>query len=536
MPFFKRHAKCLLLLLVFGTGILITAPYARLQGPLAQGDHGRDLYAAQAVLRGELPYKDFWWVYGPLMPYYYGLFYKIFGIKISSILLGKLLLKILGGILMCLAMMATSSWIVAYLAACWFMIMASDFFFTYNHIGGIVMLLGVVFCLLSYIQKSRPAAAWGALAFILLLSLIKINFGLTALAMCVLTVAVNDGVNRRTLNTAKKIFYTFALIGIPFLVYAIYWSLLKSLSAMEIRQCLPYIEGDQPYNISPWVATITFLQITYRNATSTWWNLALAVLINVSFLRSIYLFAKNKLPFARKITLGLSLGFLGLFCLINFHEYLKSGVWYRGFWAQPLSMMLFFLLVDIAAQSVPKILRKIVFLSLAILVVTPWLSALPSLKAIKTESQYLSLPRAGVYVINAPAWIITVTETTDFLNKTLKPDELFFALPYDCLYYFLTDRKSPTRQLIFFEHIKIPLEQEKSVIAELQKNNVRYIVISSRAWARQELGLGLLGQTYCPLIGKYIDDNFEPLARFGDWTNEPGWAWNHGTLILKRKK
>ena len=128
MPFFKRHAKCLLLLLVFGTGILITAPYARFQGPLAQGDHGRDLYAAQAVLRGELPYKDFWWVYGPLMPYYYGLFYKIFGIQISSVILGKLLLKILGGILMCLAMMATSSWIAAYLAACWFMLMASGLF------------------------------------------------------------------------------------------------------------------------------------------------------------------------------------------------------------------------------------------------------------------------------------------------------------------------------------------------------------------------------------------------------------------------
>ena len=74
------------------------------------------------------------------------------------------------------------------------------------------------------------------------------------------------------------------------------------------------------------------------------------------------------------------------------------------------------------------------------------------------------------------------------------------------------------------------------MIAELEKNNVRYIVLSSRAWARQEFGLGLLGQTYCPLIGKYIQENFEPIARFGDWTDEPGWAWNHGTLILKRKE
>ena len=33
---------------------------------------------------------------------------------------------------------------------------------------------------------------------------------------------------------------------------------------MEIRQCLPYMEGDQPYSISPWVAIINFLQMTYR--------------------------------------------------------------------------------------------------------------------------------------------------------------------------------------------------------------------------------------------------------------------------------
>jgi len=535
MHFFKKHAKAFLLLVVFGSGIIIIFPYANWQGYLAQGDHGRDLYAAQAVLRGELPYRDFWWVYGPLMPYYYGLFYKIFGIKISSIILGKLALKLMGGILMCLAMMEISSWIAAYLTACWFMIMVPDFFFTYNHIGGIVMILGVAFCLLAYIQKTRLAFGWGALAFILLLGLIKINFGLAALAVCVITVAVTDRVRLITFNTAKKTFYTLGTIGLPLLLYVIYWSLLKNLSAMEIRQCLPYMEGDQPYSMSPLVAISNFLQITYRNATSNWSNIALAVLINASLIRTVYLFAKNKLSLARAITLGLSLGLLGLFYIANFHEYLKSGVWYRSFWSQPLSMMISFLLIDTAAQSVPKVIRKIIFLILAVLVINPWLNVLPQLNAVKTESQYLPLPRGDVYVSNSPSWMAAVEQTTDFLNKTLKPDEMFFALPYDCLYYFLTDRKSPTRQLIFFEHIKIPPEQERSVIAELEKNNVRTIVLSSRAWARQELGLGILGGTYCPLIGKYIQDNFQPIARFGDWTNEPGWAWNHGTLILKRK-
>ncbi len=73
------------------------------------------------------------------------------------------------------------------------------------------------------------------------------------------------------------------------------------------------------------------------------------------------------------------------------------------------------------------------------------------------------------------------------------------------------------------------------MIAELEKNHVNYILLSNRAFAREEQGLGFLGTTYCPLIGKYIKENFYPLARFGDWSDEPGWAWNHGTLILKRK-
>jgi hypothetical protein len=60
----KNYSKFLILLSVLAAGILITAPFANFQAFLATGDHGRDLYAAQAVYRGELPYKNFWWVYG----------------------------------------------------------------------------------------------------------------------------------------------------------------------------------------------------------------------------------------------------------------------------------------------------------------------------------------------------------------------------------------------------------------------------------------------------------------------------------------
>ena len=535
MSFLKQHARLLTLILVLIAGILITAPYANYQDYLSQGDHGRDLYAAQAVFRGELPYKDFWWVYGPLTPYYYGLFFKVFGMQISSMILGKLIIRILAGILICLAMMEISSEITAFLCACWFMLFHQDFFFTYNHLCGIAMVLGVAFCLLSYIKKNSPQKAFGALGFVFILCLIKINFGLATLVVSLLTVFGIDRLRRIPFDRAKKLFYLLSLIVLPLVVFLIYYSLLKGLSVMEIRQCLPYMDGDQPFSTTPWNAISTFLGNTLATIKSNWENFAFALIINASALRTFYLFAQKEPPSTRKTTLLLSMAMLVIFYVFNFHEYLKSGVWYRAFWSQPLSIMLSFLFIDIAAYSIPKTARKMLFSLLAYLLLLSWFLNFQQITAQKIESQYFSTPRGDIYIKNTPSWIATVKETTDFLNKTLKPNEFFFALPYDCLYYYLTNKKSPTRQLIFFEHIKIPLEQERSVIAQLEENHVNYVLISNRAFAHQELGLGLLGKTYCPLIGKYIQDNFVPITRFGDWTDEPGWAWNHGTTILRRK-
>ena len=95
-------------------------PELNFQDHLAQGDHGRDLYAFDAVTHGKLPYKDFWWVYGPLMLYYYGLFFKILGVHITSILLGRALLIILSSVFLYLSAACLMSPGLAFLAATWF--------------------------------------------------------------------------------------------------------------------------------------------------------------------------------------------------------------------------------------------------------------------------------------------------------------------------------------------------------------------------------------------------------------------------------
>jgi hypothetical protein len=49
-----------------------------------QVDCGRELYAPSEILKGRLLYRDFWYPYGPLAPYFQAMFYGIFGVSLTS--------------------------------------------------------------------------------------------------------------------------------------------------------------------------------------------------------------------------------------------------------------------------------------------------------------------------------------------------------------------------------------------------------------------------------------------------------------------
>src|SRR5882724_3524336 len=134
MPLSSRRMHIIFLVFTAVAGIIFTLPHYNFQELLSQGDHGRDLYAAQEILRGKLPYKDFWWVYGPLMPYYYAFFYKFAGGSIFSFLLGKLVLKTTCAAFFYLAAETVMAPSVAFLGALWFAQGQQEFFFTFNHV------------------------------------------------------------------------------------------------------------------------------------------------------------------------------------------------------------------------------------------------------------------------------------------------------------------------------------------------------------------------------------------------------------------
>ncbi len=528
------HPKIIFFLLTIITGILILSPSYNFQPLLAQGDHGRDLYCFKVAWDGQLPFKDYWWVYGPLMPYYYGIIFKILGIKIQSILIGKIILMVLSGVFIYLALSLFIPYYVAIMAAIWFWVFNDDFFYTYNHVGGITFLMALIYCLFRYIRQPKVDYLYWGLVNILILSLIKINIGLSALGSFVIFLSIMNILSQVPLTGSMKRIFFLSFVGLPLIMGFIYWALLHPLPLYAIRQCLPYLDVDHPYNTPVLKTTFLFLKSIFQNMISNWPNSIFGFIIIVSSVKTITLIFSKSTDKQLRNNIFFAVLLLVIFYLAAFHEFAKSGVVYRTYWPRPFSILLIFLVIAIGTQKLSRWIRGLLYVAILCLAGLNFYGQYQIISHTKTAEHYLSLERGKVFLGNNPEWIDTVQNASNYLMTHLKKEETFFALPYDPLYYYLTDKKSPTRQSIFFEHINIPPEQEEKIISELENKNVNYVLLSSRAYSTNR-GLGFLGRTYCPILGKYIYDHFEPIATFGDWQNPPGWAWNHGVKILKRK-
>jgi hypothetical protein len=529
----KNPYRLFLWLTVLGA-VILCLPQINFYDQLSQGDHGRDLYAAQAALRGELPYQDYWWVYGPLMPYYFALFYKLTGGTIVSFLIGKLVLKVLCALFFYLGAATLIAPSIAFLGAMWFTQSQQDFFFTFNHLGGITVQMAILFFLFSYIKNQNLKQLWIALGLVFVYCLIKINFGLAALLAVLAAAAGSDFIFKTPFSAEKKKFYVAAL-GLPVAVFIVYWLLLKNLPFYAIRQCMPYFGDDQPHHLSP-------LQTIPYYFSQHWFTfihhplpLTFGLIIHSGTIISAYLLLKHKITGEYRTRLLLCLALLGVYFVLNFHEFAVSGVWYRSFWSLPFTFVFHIIMMATAFAILPVIVRRVIWVFFIVMMLLGVVASFFGTAQRKIPPAYLGGPHGKVYLGNEYQWTQTVNAVSSFLNENLKDDELFFALPYDCIYYYMTEKPSPTRQLIFFDHIKIPTEQEISIIKDLKNKKVKYVLISNRM-ASPELGLGTFGKTYCPLLYSYIMNNFEPHAREGgDWQKDPGWGHNHGVMIFKRK-
>ena len=528
-PFYRKA----FFFVTFFTVTFILLPSHNFQYYLSQGDHGRDLYAFAATLDGQRPYIDYWWVYGPLMPYFYAFLFYLFGMTIHTIIIGKLILLLIAALFFYLALSKATAPEWGLIGTLFFVLFQPDFFFTYNHIGGLTALLAVFYFLISYLYNQEDKYLNGILISAFVLCLIKINFGVVALLASLISVCLINAIIRHPISEQGRAFYLRALIFIPLIVTAIYVLFLKDLPSYAIRQCLPYLSDDQPHRVTMQAALQTYWSMKRPQWTGGQVNVALFIIFLILFFYVIDLLFSKKMPLIFKYETIMVSFITIIFFIGSMNEFLLSGVHYRSFWAEPFLFFIVFFIAGQALQYVNIFLRYIFYIAVLIFFYTQLNFQLTSTMQAKSKTQWLRHPRAQIFVKNDVGWIDTVDRTVSYLDKNMTSDESLFVLPYDALYYYLLDKSSPTRQLIFFDHIKIPPEQDRLITRTIAEKKVDWVILSSRM-KTNERGMGEFGRTYTPQLAKYIYHNYEQVQEFGDWKNEPGWAWNHGTKILKR--
>jgi hypothetical protein len=274
--------------------------------------------------------------------------------------------------------------------------------------------------------------------------------------------------------------------------------------------------------------------LIYSYFTASLAQIFFGALLFLSAAQTLSLLCTKKLPETHGKNLILAFISLFLFMVLSSHEFVASGVYYRIVWFFPLIYIAIFFLITTATWFINS--RAVQMLILTVLLFPSVLNIDREhflISLYKNPAHLLQIGNNRIYTTQDPSWFQTIYEATAFIKQVIPPSDTILVLPLDPLYLFLGERDSATRQLVFFEHFNIPPHQEMDVIADMEKNRGNWAIISNRS-VSQEGGMGTFGKDYCPILAKYLEDHFAQVAQFGDWTNPPGWAWNHGVKIFKR--
>ena len=280
----------------------------------------------------------------------------------------------------------------------------------------------------------------------------------------------------------------------------------------------------------------TLIQAFYYTLEN-WKQFFFAITASVFFVVTLFLIFWKKYPEEERRQIFAILLILLITSLFNLHEYLLTGVHYRSYWSRPFDLMLVFLCIGLALKRFPKFIQTIIIVTFIFICGyvyqgrTNWKAHFMR----NTTNQFFRFPQGRFYSQNTSQWFATTHNTVAFLDQELSDNDKFIAIPYEPLYYFLLNKSCPVRHIVFFQYMKISERQQQDIIDQLEEQKVNYVLLSNRIHS-DEIGLGIFGETYCQMLGEYIHAHFEDVAQFGEWEKKPGYMWDHGTRILRRKK
>lgn len=507
---------------VIAIGLVNILLRINLQG-IAQGDHGRDLYCFLKVLEGQMPIRDFDWIYGPLMPYYYAFWYKVLGVSILSVKIGESLLIFLCILSVYLLSREVMPPVYSFLSSLYFTFSYTATYLmvvdkrvytpirhTYNHIGGTLAIILSLYLLVRFIKSEKTIYLLVAGISTAVLMGIKLNIGVAFVVAFSIYLLLMK-------RWKDSLLYSLLSILMAFIIYTPFIWQVNSLS-----RSFPYSSSQHQH-----FGSIFFF--TFR-----------PFLERAGFFRTI-LNLVSYTPFLGLLSLGISIImgikggsykiFLLFFLTFLFlsHEYLlASSIYSLDYFCLPGIAIL--LILPLAIMKNKARYPLLVFFVFAIL----YNMIDGNIRLQRRDKYFLPFPRAKIYSLNEPGWLQVVYSTTSFLQKNTEKDEYILAIPYMPFYYFLSERESATRSWSFVKMDNLSKEDDDRVIKDIEAKKVRYILISDEAFFTGQKEAGIFGKTHEKRLWDYINKNYKAIKVFGDWGFPGDWLGRHSIAVMRR--
>jgi len=135
----------------------------------------------------------------------------------------------------------------------------------------------------------------------------------------------------------------------------------------------------------------------------------------------------------------------------------------------------------------------------ACLLLPTWSAFMGSLPQPKRR---VAIPRAGVWASTQEAQALE--KVVRWVQNQVPPDQSILAIPYEPMYYFLTERRNPTHWNFLWPGDQSP-EDHRELIRQAKLDPPGAVLLTDREWVRR----------FAPQIVKYVDAHFTPTVRYG---------------------
>jgi hypothetical protein len=541
-------------------------------------DSGHEMYVPLVLSQGKMLYRDIWFMYGPVAPYFNSVLFRFFGAQLNVLYWAGSLAALGSAIFLYLAGMRLSSWIAGWAAAAVVLIQAFQpslfcFPLPYSFSAVYGCLTACIFVWL--ISTAATSRSWGwifaaglAAAIALLL---KLEFGVACYLTLLILIAAR-GYQQRSLKPVRRdlllilpgvitcvlvIRWMISIAGVDFMLqenfmswptsyfmktYGKFWLAHTGFSltgpafldaAFRTALLLGVLQGlhailfwkHSPRRLSIIRVALSVATLAYLAATlplneillSVFFPKDLVLYVTIPVLAAWFYFCRQHvsnqgLAFALLLTFSALLAFR---ILLN-NCPTQYPIYYNG----PATLSFFLLVQPLLSQ--PQNSRGSIWrveMAFCLLIVIAVFVNVASVGSFSRNYAPLATERGTV--LTSPHLARNYRAAIAFMREKQVLGESVLSVPEDTSLYFLSGTHCPTRVFALNPGMIVPGRMTGQAIAELERENVRYLIWSNRIYP--EYGAPRFGVDFDQELGAYLTSHYRsvrplsPPIILGEW-------------------